>query len=127
MKTLIAQLVIILCMASHLWAQRQISCVPAPVRGNVVDPTGQPIEGAKVIVRNIPYCVDIGMKATRPESNDILGEATSDEQGNFEVKWSVQEVSAIENSEVLGELIVIAPHYAIGFRTISLWNFRTSK
>ena len=121
MKTFIIQLVVFFCMYSQLFAQPQIACTPAPVKGRVVGPAGGPIEGAKVFVRNDPYCVDIEWKATQPESDDVIGEATTDANGEFRIEWKVREISAIENTSVNAELLVFAPSYAISFRSFSMW------
>ncbi len=52
--TLLLAHCLLLFLASTLAAQPQILCTPSPVKGRVVDPAENPIEGAKVIVRNIP-------------------------------------------------------------------------
>ena len=120
-KSIVAQLVLITFASSNLFAQPQVVCKPAPVKGRVVGPAGKPVAGAKVVVRNDPYCNDIEWKATQPEKDDVLGEATTDDEGNFTIDWKVREISTIENTHVGAELLVFAPGFAIQFRTFSMW------
>lgn len=64
--------------SATVFAQPQLLCTPAEVRGRVLDTNGQPIAGAKLSVQNRPYSQDIDWFASQPEENDVLGSASSD-------------------------------------------------
>ena len=121
LRTVYALLILFVCLSANGYAQLQLVCEPAPVKGRVAGPTGDPVPGARVVVLNDPYCVDIEWKASRPEENNLIGEATTDAAGRFKIDWKVHEVSTIENANVQGQLLVFAPGYAISSRSFSMW------
>ncbi len=52
----------------------------------------------------------------------MLGEATSDADGRFRVKWRVNKVSAVKNTSVECVILVIKDGCAIQFRETTLWR-----
>lgn len=120
----IAILCLLAIFASLAQAQPELVCKPADIQGRVVGSTGEPIAGAKVLVQNAPYTQNVTWYATQPEENLLLGEATSDEEGRYRIKWRVKEVSALQNTSVRAVILVMKQDYAIAFRETSLWQER---
>ena len=122
---LIAKLIAIPCflalLATTAQAQPDIMCKPADFQGRIVDQNGSPVAGAKVLVQNAPYTQDIEWYATQPEEDLLLGEATSDANGRYRIKWRVKSVSAMNNTSAKVDVLVMKPNYAIAFRESSLW------
>ena len=96
----IAILCFLVPFASVSQAQPELVCKPADIQGRIVGITGVPIAGARVLVQNSPYSQNVTWYATQPEEDLLLGEATSDEDGRYRIKWRVKEVSAVKNTSV---------------------------
>lgn len=120
LKLFVVQFLLAL-IASIAQAQPAIFCKPADIQGRIADSAGVPIAGAKVLVQNSPYSQDVYWHATQPEEDLLLGEATSDEDGRFRIKWRVKQVSAVKNSSARAVILVMKQDYAIAFRETSLW------
>ncbi|MDX1929153.1 MAG: carboxypeptidase-like regulatory domain-containing protein [Pirellulaceae bacterium] len=120
----IAALCFLMFLAPVVRAQPELVCQPADIQGRVVGSNGAPIAGARILVQNSPYTQNVTWYATLPEEDLLLGEATSDEDGRYRIKWRVKGVSALKNTSVKADILVMKQDYAIAFRETSLWQER---